>query len=101
MMVIGPIDFLRQLFRRHAGEGFHLTNKVRLIIKVEGMGDIGEVALLPCFQQAHRFVEPFDPDVGLCSDADRLLKPALKLAFRKVQGLMQVLNRNCGDLPVN
>ncbi len=75
------ISVVRQTFRRQAGKGLDVTNKMRLIMEAERVGNNCQRFKLPGFHESYGFVKALHPDIHLRGNAHRLAESPFKLAF--------------------
>ena len=93
MIVVEVIRLLREAFGSHARKGFEVTNKMRLVREVEGTCYIGQSFKLPGFDESYRFIKPLHPNIGSGGKTHRVGEASFKLAFRYIQGVKQVFDR--------
>ncbi len=88
------INFLDEVFGGDAGKGLDVANEMRLVIKVEGVGNLGESGKASGFHEADGGIKAFDAHIKMRRQANGLDKAFFKLAFGKAERVQQIFDRH-------
>src|SRR5258708_7694411 len=94
LIMVEVIHLLRNAFGSHARKCFDVANKMRLVIEIEGRGNICQSFKLSGFDESYRLIKTLHPNIQLGGKTHCLGESSFKLAFGYMEVCKQVVYRN-------